>query len=1312
MNKFAKFFNKFKKIATTTLSVCALTCTMAGTSLLIGSADTTTENVTQLTYTKVAHYEFRDATNLGKDSLGNHNLTNAGGVTVDSVNGGVVVGAESNGYLYETDGFSDTLDGSYSVSLRAYLKSGSGGTNFLASTGYSYSDNFIVQLTYANVQTHLGGGQSPKHNSVLGNSFAWYRMTMIYDETAMTFHTLLMKEGSDTALVDTTTNLTTKVTFGSTGGVFAIGARRNNGSSATDFASDSNGVCPSVSDFRIYSGVIDSTEISAIYAYDENKDTNTDTEETENFTRVAHYEFKDASNLGKDTLGNHNLTNAGGVTVDEDNGGVLIGKESNGYLYAPEDTDGKDFSDSLDGSYSVSTRMYLRNSAGGGNYLFATGSWGSTFTAAWSYEGLSMSLGNGQTLSFGTSATALGGKVMFNNAFAWYRITMIYDETAKTFRLLATKEGDATYSYDYTAALTSNSEFGGGDFAFTIGAHSDPSANAYGQHASAAVVDGGELICPSMSDFRIYSGVIGETELAAIAKYDADNLENIPEEEPDIPPVEEGFVAVAHYEFKDESNLGKDTVGNNHLVATDGVIFDKEKGGVTLKNGVLYAPVDAEGKDFSDYMTGSYSVSMRAYLRQTSGGANYLVATGRYGSSFQVDWASCGFSVNLDSSTLGSFGTSTTAIGGAALFDVEFAWYRVYMIYNQTENTFRVIVSKENNPLYSYDHTMAVANQVSFGGHSQYTFTVGGQSKAGQSVEQHASSSYGSLKLFPNISDIRIYKGVIDETEIQKIAQADKENIALKLNGVFGDNMILQRNKPVKIWGYGGALGSKVTVDFGEQRKIGTVTANGWEVYLDPMPASMEKRNLTVTCGEQTLTIKDILVGELLFCSGQSNIDITLNYLSTKYSGVYDEYSEYQNFNKVRFYKPTWCGKDEENVYTSPYSKWQTPTSAQDLKWVSAYAAGLALHTQAMLGNVPVGVIEVSTGGSCIEEWIDKDNIQSSHTHIAEHNLTPSIYYNGQVHFLKGMTLGGVFWYQGERCIDFLSSYEKLLADLIAQYRNDFEDNDLPVYLMQLPQINIEVAYGSASSEAGWVGMRNVQEKVANSMENVYAVCLIDTGDKSTHNDCIHPADKWNVTERAAGAYVAKTLQIPYEDLAVKGDYGLSPKVVSAIIKDGTLTLSIENATALTVEGNTVNGFKGELANGDEIDLTFMIDGNALKCSLTQDVVSISYLQVASTDVELVFNEYGVPLMPLNAISVTEAPDDSDSMDSGDNSDSTDTSEDTNSSENNDSSSDTTPSGDTGSSSGCNGSINGASLAILPLCFAGIAIACKKKRKQ
>ena len=493
---------------------------------------------------------------------------------------------------------------------------------------------------------------------------------------------------------------------------------------------------------------------------------------TQNFNLLAHYEFSDKQNLGKDATGNYDLISQN-LSVDGINGGVAL--KDSGIFYAPAiNSENQDFSDLITGSYSISMRVFMRSINDGVNYLISTGAYGNTFTVAWSYEGLAVYLGNEQSLEFGTSENALGGKPMFDTNFAWYRITMIYDQTANTFRVLASKEIDSEYSFDATATLTKNSVFGGiTERTFTIGAQSNFGDWIDGE-VSTTVSNGVSefTLYPSISNLRVYQGAITNDEIIAINAYDSANLSNR----------NNGYNKVAHYEFKYSHDLGKDSLGNFDLIATQGVQIDSVNGGVTLggEDGIFYAPaIDENGADFSDLITGSYSISMRAFLRYVEDGANNLIATGSYGSKFQVAWAYEGLSITFGNGQVAEFGTSGDALGGMAMFSDTYAWYRITMIYDETQMSFSVLATKEGDTAYSYGATATLTEKITFGQDEfGYGFTIGAQSKIGTGVAQHSSAVLGEGTAYANISDFRLYTGVIDANEINAISAYDAENFA------------------------------------------------------------------------------------------------------------------------------------------------------------------------------------------------------------------------------------------------------------------------------------------------------------------------------------------------------------------------------------------------------------------------------------------------------------------------------------------------------------------------------------------------------
>lgn len=246
----------------------------------------------------------------------------------------------------------------------------------------------------------------------------------------------------------------------------------------------------------------------------------------------------------------------------------------------------------------------------------------------------------------------------------------------------------------------------------------------------------------------------------------------------DITPPETGFKPVVHYEFKDETNLGKDSLGNYDLVAKN-VGIDPINGGVALKdNGFLYAPALATGEgndytDFSDLVKGSFSISFRAYLRNNNGGGNDLITTGSYGSHFTMNWVYGGFGMNFGNSQNQDFMND----GSKDMLSGEFAWYRVNVVYDESDLTVKLVATKEGADDYSFTMSKELTEKITFGGHSQYGFTIGAQSHLGSWDDGHANAELSDgTKIWPNISDFRLYSGVIDDEEIAAIKKYDVDN--------------------------------------------------------------------------------------------------------------------------------------------------------------------------------------------------------------------------------------------------------------------------------------------------------------------------------------------------------------------------------------------------------------------------------------------------------------------------------------------------------------------------------------------------------
>ncbi len=258
---------------------------------------------------------------------------------------------------------------------------------------------------------------------------------------------------------------------------------------------------------------------------------------------IAHYEFKDATNLGKDSLGNFDLAVGSKVVKDDVNGGIVLASDNAGLLYAPKLSTGNDFSNLVEESFSVSTRVYIAAATGGGNNLFSTASQTGGFKLDLSSNGFVVPM-LGENISIGKNEDVVKGDL------AWYRITMIYENYdipqiidgtsyAGQFRMTVYNESLASEEdyepFAYTKNLTSTLKFypaASSAYSFTIGGRANTTGGSGGDWASFTSKSTGQGVAPSMSDLRIYSGVIDQAEIDAIAAYDAANADSEVDDNP------------------------------------------------------------------------------------------------------------------------------------------------------------------------------------------------------------------------------------------------------------------------------------------------------------------------------------------------------------------------------------------------------------------------------------------------------------------------------------------------------------------------------------------------------------------------------------------------------------------------------------------------------------------------------------------------------------------------------------------------------------------------------------------------------------
>lgn len=384
----------------------------------------------------------------------------------------------------------------------------------------------------------------------------------------------------------------------------------------------------------------------------------------------------------------------------------------------------------------------------------------------------------------------------------------------------------------------------------------------------------------------------------------------------------------------------------------------------------------------------------------------------------------------------------------------------------------------------------------------------------------------------------------------------------VSLPDFFADGMILQRNAEVKIWGWGNPKEEIVVTPSWNGKVYRTVTSRTakWELRI-PTPKEGGPYTINIK-GYDEITLKDILIGEVWLCSGQSNMEMAVSW------GIEngEEEAKMANYPNIRFFNiPKTSAAFPQNNLLGTWQKCTPDT----MRYNSAIAYFFAKRLQQDLSNVPVGLIISAWGGTPAEVWIPADVIQKDEVLLqASQKLTPSEYgpiepgstFNAMINPLIGYNIAGVIWYQGESNVGS-TVYDQTLATLISSWRELWKET-FPFYYVQI------APFKSGENNFCGVEIRNAQRKVL----QLPGTAMVVTSDISTIDD-VHPKDKKSVGVRLANLALVNI----YKTSSIIAN---GPLFKSKLIQKGKLTLFFDYAEGLKFKGN-MNQF--EIAGEDNI---------------------------------------------------------------------------------------------------------------------------------
>lgn len=329
----------------------------------------------------------------------------------------------------------------------------------------------------------------------------------------------------------------------------------------------------------------------------------------------------------------------------------------------------------------------------------------------------------------------------------------------------------------------------------------------------------------------------------------------------------------------------------------------------------------------------------------------------------------------------------------------------------------------------------------------------------------------------------------------------------LELPSIFTSGMVLQQKDSVPVWGWG-AASEKVKI-VGEWNKKDTVVTTvdnqgQWKTVIKttnaggPYWLKVMNTNCTVT-----IELKDVMLGEVWLCSGQSNMEFSAGW------GLKDKDKEVQNaaYNNLRIFHLLKQGADtpQNNCHAS----WEV-ASPSSMSRTSAIAYFFGRKLSKELG-VPVGVIVSAWGGTPAEVWVPKEKIMADPI-LSKCTLKdypwwpkkPGVLYNQMIAPFVPYKIAGCIWYQGESNHLNATSYGRLMKTLIESWRQEFKTS-FPFLLFQIAPYTYKSEHNTPAL------LREQQEWLEHHVENTKMINVSDLVDNVKD---IHPKDKRGAGER------------------------------------------------------------------------------------------------------------------------------------------------------------------------------------------------------
>lgn len=399
----------------------------------------------------------------------------------------------------------------------------------------------------------------------------------------------------------------------------------------------------------------------------------------------------------------------------------------------------------------------------------------------------------------------------------------------------------------------------------------------------------------------------------------------------------------------------------------------------------------------------------------------------------------------------------------------------------------------------------------------------------------------------------------------------------VKVPAVFSDNMVLQRNQANTVWGWAEA-GEEVKVTFnnGQAKTTQADDAGKWSVKLDPQshggPFTLKIE------GKNELSFKNILVGDVWVCSGQSNMQWNVKNSNNSDNEIAN--AKYPNIRLITV--PMASSSKPQDNFNGNWVEC-SPESVPGFSAV-AYFFGRKLHQEQ---EIPIGLIHSSWGGSSCETWINPAVVSQykEYDEIMKRKATAEVtkpeggdnqnagyLYNAMIVPIKQYGIKGAIWYQGETNAGRAYQYRTLFPLMIQNWREEWGQGDFPFYFVQLANF---MDVSDQPQESAWAELREAQSMTAQGLRNTGEAVIIDIGEAKD----IHPRNKQGVGLRLALLSLAQDQARGERGEGRSGPrwrISQGPRFQSMKIEGDKAIISYRPGTAFgmkTSDGESVKGF-------------------------------------------------------------------------------------------------------------------------------------------